>query len=285
MSLLGRSFIDRIKKSLSQKLALPCPPYGIPSYWDGVYKSLGPDDVFEWGSFDLSEVLHHQYNERTYSPLMAKIGYAPKIKIKNTPKMNYVDSNGLVSTTFGEAMGMHPYEETRSKDRILIIGCGNSRFGEDMISNGWCSSKTMQGNQTGKITQIDISQKVLSSMSQRCTAYIENGTMDFIHDDAKILSAFEDNSISAAVDKGLVDSLFCAECFGNIRDIMKSVHRVLKPGQNFIFFSFSEPEYLLHHTLMRDPKRKMWSRVEVRKLDSILMYRYEKKKTMKRTQT
>jgi len=282
MSLIGRSFIDRIKKTISHKVLLPCPPYGSASYWDGVYKTLGPDDAFEWGNFDLSELIHHEYNERVHSKTLAQAGYPPKTAIKGTTKTNYVDNKGIISTTFGEALGIHPYKESSSKRRILNIGCGNSRFGEDLVLNGWCSSDMKVQNVTGKVTQIDISQKVLSSMSQRCNGLIEKGVMDFIHDDATILSAFEDNTISAAVDKGLVDSLFCAESFDQINHVMKSVHRVLKPGHKFIFFSFSRPEYLLEHTLVNDSRRKMWNTVEIRELDSIVMYGYEKRKNNNR---
>ena len=119
--------------------------------------------------------------------------------------------------------------------------------------------------------------------------YIDAGIMDILQDDATILSALEDNSIGGAcVDKGLLDALFCAECYDQMEHVMQSVHRVLQPGTQFVVFSFSKPEYILNHMLSHSShqnqtqhdRRKymqMWSHVEVRALDSILMYRYEKR--------
>jgi len=42
--------------------------------------------------------------------------------------------------------------------RVLIVGCGSSRLGEDMMKDGW----------TGGITNVDYSQVVIDQMDKRC---------------------------------------------------------------------------------------------------------------------
>lgn len=256
MSLTGRYIIDRVKRAVSHRLILPCPPYGKPTYWDGVYKKLGADDSFEWAGLRLKEdLLRHRYDKQKYSAHVDEYGYETTREADDAP---------AVETTFGEAIGVHPGEEEK---KIIMLGCGNSKLGEDMIDHGWA----------GPILQVDVSSKVVSSMTERCAAYVESGRMDMIQDDAALLTAFEDSSVDSVVDKGLVDALFCAnEPLGKI---MFSMSRVLKPGGVFAFLSFSRPEFLLKHVMEGDGKvrgPKFWDNVEIRELDSILIYRFVK---------
>lgn len=251
MSLRGRQVIDRLKHRVSSWLKLPCPPYGNTNYWDGVYKTLGPNDVHEWGNLTLTEdLLEYEY------------------------KILYPTSNeaAMLSSTFSEAINVHPSEMDKS---ILLLGCGNSKLGEDMVKHGW----------RGPLIQVDVVSRVLDTMAERCTSLVEQGIMDFIHDDATELSAFDNKTIDAVVDKGLVDALFCADNYKQVEAICNSVHRVLMPGGIFCMFSFSQPEYLLprvslpHDDSMEVPK---WKDIQVRQLESILMYRFQKNDDTKR---
>ena len=67
MSLRSRRFFDVLQHHPSSLLKasrfrLPCPPYHKLEYWDGMYKDMEPDEVHEWGGFDLlSGVLQFQY--------------------------------------------------------------------------------------------------------------------------------------------------------------------------------------------------------------------------------
>lgn len=254
MSLSGRYVIDRIKRAVGHRLILPCPPYGRPAYWDKVYKKLGAQDSFEWADLRLQgDLLRHGYDDQEYAASLEEYGYTAR------------EANSRIETTFGEAIGVHPSDEGK---KILMLGCGNSKLGEDMIEQGW----------VGPIIQVDVSPKVISSMSERCASYIKSGCMDFVQDDATSLTAFEDSSIDSIIDKGLVDALFCAnEPLGRI---MHSTSRVLKPGGVFSFLSFSRPEFLLKQVMEDDQGRvkgtKFWDDVQIRKMESILMYRFVK---------
>jgi ubiquinone/menaquinone biosynthesis C-methylase UbiE len=123
--------------------------------------------------------------------------------------------------------------------------------------------------------------------------------MELVQDDATSLTAFEDSTIDAVVDKGMMDALFCASRPDILMQVMKSVNRVLLPGGIYGFFSFSRPEFLLKqllepidgkddnsHDVLGFKKRRsrkdlngnktMWKDVQVRALENILFYRFEK---------
>lgn len=240
MSLGGRKLIDSCKRRLGSWLKLPCPPYGNTRYWEGVYKSLGPTDVHEWGSTTLTENLL----EFEYQPMDS--------------------SSSKVTCTFGEAIGVDPSDSTNKP--ILLLGCGNSKLGEEMAQHGW----------RGPLIQVDVVARVLDIMSERCSAWVEEGVMDFVQDDATQLSAFDNEQVNAIVDKGLMDALFCADEHKQVKGVVQSAHRVLKPGGMFVLFSLSQPEFLIPHIIPKGEPQEEWKDIQVRQLDHILMYRLEK---------
>lgn len=249
MSLRGRHVIDNIKTRVGTWLKLPCPPYGNPRYWYGVYKSLGPYDVYEWGSTTLTDsLLEYEYQ-------LLDSSAAPTSNIAPTTK---------VTSTFAEAIGVNPEDSTDKP--IILLGCGNSRLGEEMAEHGW----------RGPLIQVDVVSRCIATLAERCAPLVEDGTMDFVEDDATHLSAFDDNQVNAVIDKGLVDALFCADEHDQVKDVVSSVHRVLKPGGMFVFFSLSQPKFLMPQMLPKIESQKEWKDIQVRQLESILMYRLEK---------
>lgn len=156
MSLRGRNVIDRIKKMLNNSVKLPCPPYGSPSYWDNAYQSFGPTDMYEWGDISLADLENYDYRLLEWDK-----------ESQTTTKQK---------TTLGKSLSVEANGER--DEPILMLGCGNSSLGEDMIEKGW----------RGPIIQVDVSSRVIESMSLRCHSLIENGHMNFIEDDATELS-------------------------------------------------------------------------------------------------
>jgi ubiquinone/menaquinone biosynthesis C-methylase UbiE len=247
MSIRGRYCIDRIKKVLNKKLKLPVPPYGDPSYWDAAYRSFGPQDSFEWGDVSLVDLKLYDYE-----------------------KLEWDDSkeiNEKLKTTLGKTLSVEPNEE--KDEPILMLGCGNSKLGEDMIKNGW----------QGPIIQVDVSSRVIESMTRRCSALIESGHMNFIEDDATELSAFRNGVVTACLDKGLIDAVYCADEYKQCSLILRSVNRVLKPGGVFCFLSYSRPEFLLPNIAFSNErsKRQKWESIQVQELPKIILYRFQKR--------
>jgi ubiquinone/menaquinone biosynthesis C-methylase UbiE len=95
--------------------------------------------------------------------------------------------------------------------------------------------------------------------------------------------------MQAAIDKGLLDALFCADEYEQCTEIMNSVLRVLQPGGSFCIFSFSRPEFLLpklvplqEHALYSARNRREhghWDDLEMKELERILLYRFIKSKS------
>lgn len=248
MSLRGRYVIDRIKKALGKSFRMPVPPYGDADYWDNAYRSFGPQDSFEWGNVDLDHLLRYEHR-----PLNWETG-----KSSPTPQV----------TTLGATLGVHPHAD--EDEPMLMLGCGNSKLGEQMVEAGW----------RGPLIQVDVSGRVIESMSLRCAHYIENGSMNFIQDDATELSAFRPRMMKACLDKGLMDAVYCADEYDQCHKILRSVHRVLNPGGVFVFWSFSRPEYVLPQIVDSDYRknRALWEDVQVQELTEarILLYRFQK---------
>lgn len=272
MSLRGRYVIDRIKGAVGNYFKLPCPPYGDPQYWDAAYGSFGPQDSYEWGDVSLDDVYEYDYRQIEWDPIRQTT--LSSSKNNGSGLANNVRS----SSTLAAALNVSPRAERDQP--ILMLGCGNSKFGEEMIEKGW----------RGPILQVDVSGRVVDSMSQRCGDLISNGHMNFIQDDATELSAFRDGMMDACLDKGLLDAIFCADEYSQMGKIVKTVNRVLRPGGSFVFFSFSRPEFLLpkllmnnnrisHHHRQGHLKKKTkgpWKNLQVQELGKILLYKMEK---------
>lgn len=309
MSLRGRKFFDVLKHHPSSLLnasrfRLPCPPYHNADYWDRVYKDMtvDADSVVEWGGFDMHDLL--QFRHETilhYSDGVDKLLIQSHQEEKNRE---------LHTSTFAECMGISQLptpeeailkytEQTSNNHRgetILILGCGNSKVGEQLLVNSF----------VGPILQIDISSKVIHLMAQRYEKYMSETSvkrMELIVDDATRLTAISPDRVGGGViDKGLIDALHCSlgiisstqnsvekddEAINPIHQIVDSVHRVLQPSRPFIFFSRSEPEYILRRTLgtdilnANDKIRKKWKDVQVLKMADlgILLYRFVKAET------
>ncbi len=250
MSIRGRYIIDRIKQAIGPKnFRFPVPPYGEPEYWNASYGSFGPQDSFEWGEVSMEDFWTYQH--------------------KRLDHYYHGDSTvTTLETTLANTIGIQPHAD--QDEPILMLGCGNSRLGEEMIERGW----------RGPLIQVDVSHRVIECMSQRCGQYIEKGDMNFIQDDATELSAFRNAMMQACLDKGLVDALFCADEYDQCQKVLKSVHRVLKPGGVFCMWSFSQPEFLLSNiidTTNVRQTRNMWEEIQIHQLSKILLYRFQKK--------
>ena len=296
MSLRGRYVIDRIKQAISHRFTLPVPPYGDPHYWDAAYQSFGPQDSLEWGDITYSDL-------KTY-------GYRSLQKLQNVTTNEYyapmdspAQSSSLVETLLGgrsvggdddddESDGQPKQKQKQKQQPVLMLGCGNSRLGEEMVTD---KDNLWKGY---PIVQTDVSARVVDSMSQRCASLVTQGTMTFVQDDATELSAFRSDTMVACLDKGLVDAIYCSDDFDQCTSILASVHRVLQPGGILVVLSFSSPEFFLSKILGTEipPKQQqqqrqhamvdwrtrrnrelmVWESIEVQQLDKILLYRFQK---------
>ena len=173
-TLFGRRLIDGFKRACQGYIRLPVPPYGSPRYWDGCYSKLGPNDVFEWGNIHFNDLKTYEYS------LIAHLN------VSDGQESN--DSQQL-EATLGETLQVFPNAD--QDEPLLMLGSGNSKMGEDMVEAGW----------RGPIVQVDVASRAIEAVSQRCGNLIQSGDMQFVQDDATVLSAFDDGTASAVLDK------------------------------------------------------------------------------------
>eukprot|EP01112_Ceratiomyxa_fruticulosa_P017185 TRINITY_DN5301_c0_g1_i1.p1 TRINITY_DN5301_c0_g1~~TRINITY_DN5301_c0_g1_i1.p1 ORF type:complete len:222 (+),score=31.37 TRINITY_DN5301_c0_g1_i1:254-919(+) len=119
--------------------------------------------------------------------------------------------------------------------KVLMLGCGNSKLGEQMCLNGYKC-----------VVNMDFSGLVIEKMKQRCKD-IEG--LSFLAMDARKMD-FGDAEFQTVIDKGTLDAVICGEDhLVNVNLICKEVSRVLKPGGKFISISFGTPENRLDYLM------------------------------------
>jgi ubiquinone/menaquinone biosynthesis C-methylase UbiE len=272
---------------------------------------VGPNDSYEWGDVSMSDVKEYEYFDMEWDAQHSS-SYPSKLSNQST-------LSAALNIDHQNDDSVEIRTQTQQQQRpILMLGCGNSRMGEEMIE---------QGGFKGPIMQVDVSRSVVENMRQRCSDLVSKGSMSFVQvgylkkkclwienlirnesnfssieytlfiyilyiyflsfcqDDATELSAFRNNMIDACLDKGLMDAIFCAEDYHQLNQIQQTIHRVLRPGGSFVFFSFSRPEFLIPKLMMLDEpsvhiddfqKRIPWTNIEVQQLPKILLYKMQK---------
>lgn len=119
--------------------------------------------------------------------------------------------------------------------RILILGCGNAEFSEDLYDDGFTN-----------VVNVDISSVVINQMKER-NAQIRP-EMEWIVMDITDMSAFESNSFDIAIDKSTIDALLCGDdSFLMVAKMLRETQRVLKTDANYFAISYGKPESRSFH--------------------------------------
>merc|ERR1712167_330226 len=80
---------------------------------------------------------------------------------------------------------------------ILVIGCGNSKFSEDLYEDGFKN-----------ITNIDFSENVINQMKEKYESKIPD--MKWEHMDVKDMK-FPDGEFDVIIDKACLDAICCGD--------------------------------------------------------------------------
>ena len=118
------------------------------------------------------------------------------------------------------------------KCRILILGCGNSTFGHDMIQDGW----------KGRITNVDFSSTVIDQMKRKYIGFSD--LMDFVCVDITDGLPFENKTFDLVICKGTFDALLTsAGSIANAKFVVSECSRVLANGHGVLFLvSYGNPD-------------------------------------------
>ncbi|GJN15695.1 hypothetical protein PR202_gb02631 [Eleusine coracana subsp. coracana] len=121
--------------------------------------------------------------------------------------------------------------------RLLLVGCGNSVFGEDMVDDGYQD-----------IVNIDISSVVIDQMKKK---YHDKPQLKYIKMDVKDMSDFQSGSFDAVIDKGTLDSIMCGQnSQENATKMLEEVNRILTETGVYILITYGDPSYRLR--LLKD---------------------------------
>ncbi|XP_067845854.1 eEF1A lysine and N-terminal methyltransferase [Heptranchias perlo] len=122
---------------------------------------------------------------------------------------------------------LHKY--IKPKDKVLVVGCGNSALSEQMYDVGY------QG-----ITNIDISEVVIEQMKERNAT--RRPTMVFMKMDMMQMG-FADSQFQVVLDKGTLDAIMTDESEGtlhNVNRMFAEIGRVLQVGGRFVCISLAQ---------------------------------------------
>ena len=121
----------------------------------------------------------------------------------------------------------------KKKDKILMLGCGNSELSEKMYNDGYKN-----------IENIDISKEVIKQMKER---NIDKPLMTWKLMDCLNMK-YDDKSFDAIVDKSTIDAILCGDySFYNTAKMMNEVQRVLKDKGVYFAVSYGKPESRIFH--------------------------------------
>ncbi len=116
-------------------------------------------------------------------------------------------------------------------DKILNIGCGNSKLSEEMYEDGY-----------EDITNIDYSTKVITQMEEyykdKCPK------MKFEVMDVLDLKEIQNGEYDTIIDKGCLDCILCGDNSVPLAaKMMSEIHRVLAPGGHYMVITYGDTEF------------------------------------------
>ena len=130
-----------------------------------------------------------------------------------------------------EALKERIIEYIKPEDKILNIGCGTSKFAEDLFYED-----------IKNVTNIDFSESVIKLMQEHFHEnQIETKCLKM---DVMDMSDFRDSEFNVVFDKALLDSILCGEnALDRVKKMLSEVYRVLCGGGYYIIVSNSDESY------------------------------------------
>lgn len=115
-------------------------------------------------------------------------------------------------------------------DKILNIGCGNSRLSEEMYDENYQN-----------IVNVDISHSVIKYMEDKLKTKCPN--MTYKQMDCLNMKEFQNGEFNVVLDKGTLDTILCGDnSEDNVEKLLMEINRVLKPNGVYICISYGNEE-------------------------------------------
>lgn len=176
-----------------------------------------------------------------------------------TIKSNTTNSNPL---DYHNKPNLYTFPD-RSQARVLILGCGNSSFGADMLRDGW----------SGPIVNVDFSSVVIAAMEKKYGNHFYQhlgssrvtNKMRFICADVTQPLPYDDASFDLIICKGVLDAILCSDgSKGNALSCIQECHRLMAPGHGILFVvTNGNPDNRLEYLEHRNSLSHYWRGVSV----------------------
>ncbi|KFO75398.1 Methyltransferase-like 13 [Cuculus canorus] len=127
---------------------------------------------------------------------------------------------------------LHKY--VRPRDKVLVVGCGNSELSEQMYDTGMCED----------IVNIDISDAVIRQMQERSGS--KRPKMNYLLMDMLQMD-FPDGHFQVVLDKGTLDAILTDEeeaTLAKVDKMFAEVSRVLQVGGRYLCVSLAQAHVL-----------------------------------------
>lgn len=136
------------------------------------------------------------------------------------------------------------------EDKILHIGCGNSRLPEELAEEGYTN-----------ITNVDFSQKAIMLMEERCRE--KYPSLVFTAMNVLDMKELGPGSFNVVLDKGTLDSILCSDNAGpDCMKMLEEIYRVLAPGGRYICITYGDPEHRKKHL-----ETQTWEKLQQEKIN------------------
>ncbi|KAM6305409.1 eEF1A lysine and N-terminal methyltransferase isoform 2-T2 [Aegotheles albertisi] len=122
----------------------------------------------------------------------------------------------------------------RPRDKVLVVGCGNSELSEQMYDVGMCED----------IVNIDISDAVIRQMQERSRS--KRPKMSYLHMDMLQMD-FPDSHFQVVLDKGTLDAVLTDEeeaTLAKVDKMFAEISRVLQVGGRYLCVSLAQAHVL-----------------------------------------
>jgi len=284
MSRVRRQLFDRLRA-----MGLPSGrlPYGSSEWWDKQYREMAGRQV-EWGGLGYEELRRHGWCPEGDSYVEARI--------KGHLRESALSDADLAGQALASRGGS-----------LLVLGGGTSRLSADMRADGW-----------GEVLDIDFAPYAFRAHAEAVEVGGGGNGVQYAVQDATTMRphtlpppllraapvdggecianaglSVSGRHFDVAVDKGLVDGLWCSGPHEGVPAIPKvslAVASVLRPGGRFLCLSYSAPNMLAPLLLGGDQATGigpgssigggdgggLWRSSEVRKLSSLYLYVLER---------
>ncbi|ETB56128.1 hypothetical protein YYC_00760 [Plasmodium yoelii 17X] len=137
----------------------------------------------------------------------------------------------------------HIFDELNIQNnaKILNIGCGTSKFSEEMLDSGYTD-----------ITNIDASSVCINKMKE---IYKDKPNLKYLQMNVCDMKLFKNGEFDLIIDKACLDSIVCSEdSLKNVEEMLCETSRVLKSEGVFIIISHAQPSYRLGYLQKQDYK-------------------------------